>query len=120
MKIVFFPVPNSSNLSGISLSTIPKTIIFSDSIDNHEKIEKIENIVFNKILSAYGIGTWITFDIVDLNEIKIKHINMVIKMTAAMPNEKIGWRNCVKLSDDIGKVTGDKKTVELYKYDLGI
>ena len=99
---------------------IPKTIVFSDSIDNHEKIEKIEDAVSNKILSAYGIGTWITFDIVDLNEVKIKHINMVIKMTAAMPDEKTGWRNCVKLSDDIGKITGDKKTAELYKFELGI
>lgn len=99
---------------------IPKTIIFSDSIDNHKKIEDIEKVVFEKILSAYGIGTWLTFDILDTEGIKIKHINMVIKMTSAMPDEKMGWRNCVKLSDDTGKITGNSKTADLYKLELGI
>ena len=99
---------------------IPKTIIFSDSIDSHKKIEDIEKEVSGKILSAYGIGTWITFDIMDLDHNKIKHINMVIKMTEALPDEKIGWRNCVKLSDDVGKITGNLETAKLYKLELGI
>jgi nicotinate phosphoribosyltransferase len=99
---------------------IPKNITFSDSIDNHEKIKSIEDTVSNKILSSYGIGTWITFDIINLEGIKINHINMVIKMSAAMPDEKIGWKKCVKLSDDVGKITGDKKTAEFYKLELGI
>ena len=99
---------------------IPKTIIFSDSIDSLEKIESIEKFIFEKILSGYGIGTWITFDIMDLTGVKVKHINMVIKMIAAMPDEKMGWRNCVKLSDSNGKITGDLKTAELYKSELGI
>ena len=99
---------------------IPKTIVFSDSIDSHEKIDNIEEAVFEKILSAYGIGVWISFDIVDLAGVKIKHINMVIKMTSAKPDDKMPWGDCVKLSDSAGKHTGNQKTVELYKTQLGI
>ena len=99
---------------------IPKTIVFSDSIDSHEKIDNIEEAVFEKILSAYGIGVWISFDIVDLAGVKIKHINMVIKMTSAKPDDKMPWGDCVKLSDSTGKHTGNQKTVELYKTQLGI
>ena len=99
---------------------IPKTIIFSDSIDSLEKLDAIESTVRKRILSGYGIGTWITFDIVDDTGKKIKHINMVIKMVAAMPDEKIGWRKCVKLSDSNGKHTGDLNTVVLYQNELGI
>lgn len=94
---------------------IPKTIIFSDAIDSVEKIKKIEERVNGRILTSYGIGTWFSNDLVD-----IKPINMVIKMTGAYIDDKIGWKNCVKLSDSKGKYTGDNNTVELYKQELGI
>lgn len=92
---------------------IPKTIVFSDAINSIEKIKTIENIIKNRILSSYGIGTWLS------NDVGVKPLNMVIKMSEAKP-EGINWRNCVKLSDSKGKYTGNFKTVKLYKEELGI
>jgi nicotinate phosphoribosyltransferase len=94
---------------------IPKTIIFSDSIDSVKTIKRIEERVNDRILTSYGIGTWFS------NDLKgVKPINMVIKITGAYIDEKRGWKDCVKLSDSKEKYTGNKKTVDLYKKDLGI
>ena len=105
---------------------IPKTIVFSDSIDSITKIEEIEYTIDGRILSSYGIGTWMSNDVIIINssdidmEIrKAKSLNMVIKMSEAKP-DGMGWKNCVKLSDSKGKHTGNKRTVELYKEELGI
>ena len=113
---------------------IPKTIVFSDAINSIVKIETIENIVRNKILSSYGIGTWLSNDVILFNDDRVainssdielevrkaKPLNMVIKMSEALPEGMTKWRNCVKLSDSEGKYTGNVKTVNLYKEELGI
>ena len=46
-------------------------------------------------------------------------LQILIKMSEAKP-DGMGWKNCVKLSDSKGKHTGNKRTVELYKEELGI
>jgi len=106
---------------------IPKTIVFSDSINSIEKIESIEDSVRGKILSSYGIGTWMSNDVILINgsdielEVrKAKPLNMVIKMSEALPEGMTKWRDCVKLSDSEGKYTGNFNTVKLYKEELGI
>lgn len=94
---------------------IPKTIIFSDSIDSIEKIRKIEAHVAGRILTSYGIGTWFSNDLDG-----VKPLNMVIKMTGAFIDAQTGWRNCIKLSDSPEKFTGDEKTIRLYRRELGL
>lgn len=90
-----------------------KTIIFSDSL-NPEKVEKIVEYCKGRIGMSFGIGTDFT------NDVGLKAMNIVIKMSAASPEEGDHWVPVVKLSDDRGKYTGDEKMIALSKQILGI
>ena len=89
-----------------------KTIVFSDSL-NVDKVIEIENYRADRVKAAYGIGTNLT------NDVGVKPLNMVIKMTACKMHGG-RWINTVKLSDDVGKHTGDKDEIDLCKKMLGI
>jgi nicotinate phosphoribosyltransferase len=88
-----------------------KQIVFSDSLNTNLCIE-IHNHCKGKIKSSFGVGTHLT------NDVGVKPLNMVIKLTSA---KILGeWVPTVKLSDNPGKHTGDKKTIELCKQILNI
>jgi nicotinate phosphoribosyltransferase len=89
-----------------------KTIVFSDSLD-FDKVLKIENAFRGRINTSYGIGTWLTNDIPG-----VKPLNIVIKMDSVLIGTD--WVPAVKLSDEPGKYTGNKETIELAKKVLGI
>lgn len=89
-----------------------KTIIFSDSL-NVEKAIEIKNHCRGIIKCSFGIGTNFT------NDVGVKPLNMVIKLTSAKP-EGDDWHHCIKLSDSKGKHTGDLKEIEMAKYFLNI
>lgn len=93
---------------------IPKTLVFSDGIDDPGKIEAIENAIRNKIFSIYGIGTWLTNDIRSADGTRVTPLNMVIKMTHAKPDPSGPWIPCVKLTDCPEKITGDPDKVDEY------
>lgn len=97
---------------GIDPST--KTIIFSNALDINTAIE-IHNVIDGRMKNSYGIGTHLTCDIDN-----VKPSNMVIKLTSAKITENREWNNCVKFSDDKGKYTGDKATIDVYKKLLNI
>lgn len=97
---------------------IPKIIVFSDSIDSLGKISVIEDFIRNKLFSVYGIGTWITNDLIDGNNDRVKPLNMVIKLTGALPDGNKAWRKCAKLTDSHEKYTGDKGTIRKYLEEL--
>lgn len=97
---------------------IPKTLVFSDAIDSPEKITAIEDVVRNRILSVYGIGTWLTNDISLPDGTHVKPLNMVIKMTAAKPTGNDPWIPCIKLTDSTEKRAGDNALVRAYLADL--
>lgn len=82
-----------------------KTIIFSDAL-NIEKIKKIKNEINGRIKDAYGIGTYFT------NDVGVKPLNIVIKMSAAKPDSEAEFVPTVKLSDIKEKMTGNED--ELY------
>ena len=88
-----------------------KQIVFSDSLNTNLCIE-IHNHCKGKIRDSFGVGTHLT------NDVGVKPLNMVIKLTSA---KILGeWVPTVKLSDNPGKHTGDKKTIELCKEILNI
>lgn len=88
-----------------------KQIVFSDSLNTNLCIE-IHNHCKGKIKDSFGVGTHLT------NDVGVKPLNMVIKLTSA---KILGeWVPTVKLSDNPGKHTGDKKTIELCKQILNI
>jgi nicotinate phosphoribosyltransferase len=47
-------------------------------------------------------------------------MNIVVKLTAAKITEKRTWKKVVKLSDDLGKYTGDPEEIEICKKTLEI
>jgi len=89
-----------------------KTIVFSDAL-NFDKVLKIEKVFKGRINTSYGIGTWLTNDIPG-----VKPLNIVIKMDSVFINSE--WVPTVKLSDEPGKYTGDKETIELAKRILKV
>lgn len=89
-----------------------KAIIFSNSLNTDSAIE-IKNYCRGKIKCSFGIGTFFT------NDVGVKPLNIVIKMTEAKPEGDI-WTPTIKISDDEGKHTGDEKEIEIAKYTLKI
>ena len=94
------------------IDPLSKTIIFSDSL-NYEKVAHIAAYCSNKIGISFGVGTNFT------NDVGLKPLNIVLKMTDALPDEGV-WNPVVKLSDEKGKYTGNPQTIHLAKRILGL
>lgn len=96
---------------GIDSTT--KTIIFSNALD-FEKALRIQQYCKGKIRCAFGIGTNLT------NDAGYKPSNVVMKLARCKMNANQPWRECVKLSDDMGKHMGSDREVEACLYELGL
>jgi nicotinate phosphoribosyltransferase len=96
----------------MGVNPLTKTIIFSDALDV-ERVKRIAAYCRDKIGISFGIGTNFT------NDVGLKSMNIVIKMTEALP-ESEPWTEVVKLSDVPGKHSGDEHMIELAKQVLGI
>nr|WP_199157775.1 nicotinate phosphoribosyltransferase [Pedobacter sp. ASV2] len=101
-----------NHYKSMGIDPLSKTIIFSDAL-NYNKVEHIVNYCKGKIGMSFGIGTNLT------NDVGIEPMNIVIKMTQALPKDD-EWIEVVKLSDEDGKHTGDQLTIDLAKTILGI
>ncbi len=89
-----------------------KSIVFSDGLDP-DKVEKITHFCRNRIGYSFGIGTNFT------NDVGVKPLNIVIKITQAKPDGR-NWVPTIKLSDEPGKHTGDPKVIAICKEYLDI
>ncbi len=96
----------------LGIDPLAKTIVFSDGL-NPKEVERITKACRGKIGISFGIGTNFT------NDVGVKALNMVIKITQAKP-ENQNWIDTVKLSDNVGKHTGDEKAILLCKSVLEI
>ena len=94
---------------GIDATT--KTIIFSNALD-FEKALRIYNYCSGKIRCAFGIGTNLT------NDTGYKPSNIVMKLTQCKMNKNQEWRECIKLSDDLGKHLGSGTEVDACLHEL--
>jgi nicotinate phosphoribosyltransferase len=89
-----------------------KTIIFSDSL-NFDRVKKIAQHCQDRIGISFGIGTNFT------NDVGLKPVNIVLKMTEAQPDGE-HWTPVIKLSDEPMKHTGDERSIALAKAVLQI
>lgn len=90
-----------------------KTIVFSDSLNLNE-VKKIKEHVKDRIHDTYGIGTYLS------NDVGVKPLNMVIKLTHVKEKPSDDYLNAVKLSDVLGKNTGDENEINFSKLSLGL
>jgi len=90
-----------------------KTIIFSDGLSSHKDVDLISDYFENKINISFGIGTWLSNDIDDVDALK-----MVVKMVKVLIHGE--WVDVVKLSDNVGKHSGAKSEILKSKLVLGI
>lgn len=89
-----------------------KTIVFSDSLNTDLCLDIHKHCGKSGIGHSFGVGTHLT------NDVGVKPLNMVIKMTAA---KVLGeWIPTIKLSDNLGKHTGDPRMISLCKDMLNI
>lgn len=88
----------------LNIDPTSKTIVFSDSL-NPQKAVEINKYCQNKIKCSFGIGTNFTNDFE-----KSKALNMVIKLYS------VNNIPVVKLSDDLGKETGEENALKVAKW----
>ena len=94
---------------GIDPST--KTIIFSNALDFGKALQIFEYCK-GKIRCSFGIGTNLT------NDTGFPPANIVMKLSRCKMNVNQEWRECVKLSDDMGKHVGSTTEVGACLHEL--
>lgn len=95
----------------LGIDPTTKTIIFSNALD-FEKALSLYEYCQGKIRCSFGIGTNLT------NDTGYKPSNIVMKLSRCKMNSNQEWRECVKLSDDMGKHMGSSTEVEACLYEL--
>ncbi|WP_308777797.1 nicotinate phosphoribosyltransferase [uncultured Bacteroides sp.] len=95
----------------LGIDPTTKTIIFSNALDFGKALQLFDYCK-GKIRCSFGIGTNLT------NDTGFPPCNIVMKLSRCKMNQNQEWRECVKLSDDLGKHMGSSAEVEACLYEL--
>jgi len=92
-----------------------KTIVFSDGLDVDTALRILKH-CGDRIRVSFGIGTHFT------NDVGHPSMNIVIKLWSMIIRNHCGERiiHATKLSDDIGKSTGEREAIDHALYELGL
>ena len=85
----------------LGINPATKQVVYSNGLDI-EKAIRIHKYVDGRMQDSYGVGTFLTCDVANAEP-----MNIVVKLTRSRITEKREWHDCVKLSCDKGKTTGD-------------
>jgi nicotinate phosphoribosyltransferase len=94
-----------------SLGIDPKTkaVVYSNALTIDKAIE-LHKWVNGRMKDSYGIGTHLCADVTNMQTgEKFPYSNIVIKLTGMRITELREWQDCVKLSNDEGKMLGNKE-----------
>lgn len=92
---------------GIDPST--KAIVYSNALTIDKAIE-LHKWLGGRMKDSYGIGTHLMADVMDTTTVvKFPYSNIVIKLVGFRITESREWQDCVKLSNDEGKMLGNKE-----------
>lgn len=97
----------------LGIDPTTKTIIFSNALDFPKALE-LFRYCKGRIRSSFGIGTNLT------NDTGYAPANIVMKLSRCRMNANQQWRECIKLSDDLGKHMGSITEVEACMHELRI
>lgn len=95
----------------LGIDPTTKTIIFSNALDFPKALE-LFHYCEGRIRCSFGIGTNLT------NDTGYRPANIVMKLTRCRMNTNQQWRECIKLSDDLGKHLGSNHEVQACLHEL--
>lgn len=95
----------------LGIDPTTKTIIFSNALDFPKALELFQYCE-GRIRCSFGIGTNLT------NDTGYRPANIVMKLTRCRMNTNQQWRECIKLSDDLGKHLGSSHEVQACLHEL--
>ena len=93
----------------LGIDPTTKTIVFSNALD-FDKYNDIARYFNGRIKVSAGIGTNLT------NDTGFEPSNIVMKLAKCRINANQSWRNCIKISDDLGKHMGDEEEIKVCKF----
>jgi nicotinate phosphoribosyltransferase len=99
-----------NHYQSLHINPLHKTIVFSDGL-NATSASDLTKACRNRIQCSFGIGTNLT------NDVGVKPLNMVIKLSDIILPDRTKIPT-VKLSDSVGKYTGDPEEISAAIHQL--